>query len=95
MFMADAIGFDDGAGLGAGRAVWTGPHGDRLFSVLRGYSVETRRRIRATITGGTGQYAGITGEYALTWQYVVTAEGDVVQGRSVDLAGRFRVEKQP
>ena len=62
----------------------------------RGDSLQTGRRIAGTITGGTGRYAGVTGEYTLTWQYVVAAEDGVVQGRTVDLSGRFRLdEKQP
>ena len=95
-FQGEAIGFDDGGRLSAGRAVWTDARGDRVFSTLRGDSLQTGRRIVGQITGGTGRYAGVTGEYALTWQYVVAAEDGVVQGRTVDLEGRFRRnEKQP
>jgi hypothetical protein len=45
-----------------------------------------------TITGGTGRYAGLDGEYAFTWQYVVApADGaGVIQGRAADLSGRVR-----
>jgi len=76
--------------------VWTDARGDRIFSVLKGEPLQTGRRIVATIADGTGAYAGVTGEYALTWQYVVSGEDDVVQGRTVDLTGRFRRrEKQP
>ncbi len=94
-FRGEAIGFDDGGSLSAGRAVWTDAHGDRLFSALHGDSLQTGRRITGTITGGTGRYAGSTGEYTLTWQYVVSGEDDVVQGRTVDLQGRFRSDGKP
>ena len=90
----EVIAFDDGSSVGSGRAVWTDSRGDRVFSALRGDAIQTGRRITATITGGTGRYAGATGEYALTWQYVVTAE-DGIQGRTADLTGRLRVERQP
>ena len=93
-FQGEVIAFDDGSSVGAGRAVWTDSRGDRVFSALRGDAIQTGRRITATITGGTGRYAGATGEYALTWQYVVTAE-DSVQGRTADLTGRLRVDRQP
>jgi hypothetical protein len=93
-FQGEVIAFDDGTSVGAGRAVWTDSRGDRLFSALRGEAIQTGRRITATITGGTGRYAGATGDYSLTWQYVVTAE-DSVQGRTADLKGRLRVEGQP
>jgi hypothetical protein len=89
-FRADVITFDDGGSVGEGRAVWTDSRGDRVFSQLKGEPVDTGRRVLGTITGGTGRYAGISGDYALTWQYVVRGEEDVVQGRAVDLKGRFR-----
>ncbi len=92
-FQGEVIGFDDGDSLSTGRAVWTDARGDRVFSTLRGDSLQTGRHIAGAITGGTGRYAGVTGEYTLTWQYVVSAEDNVVQGRAVDLRGRFRVSE--
>jgi hypothetical protein len=89
-FRGEAIGFDDGQGVSLGRAVWTDEHGDRLFSRLKGEPLETGRRIVGTITGGTGLYAGLEGEYSFTWQYVVAAEDGVIQGRAVRLEGRVR-----
>jgi len=89
-FRGEVIGFDDGVSVSAGRAVWTDERGDRIFSVLKGEPVETGRRITGTITGGTGRYAGLTGEYTFTWQYVLAAEDAVIQGRAVNLEGRFR-----
>jgi len=88
-FQAEAIGFDDG-GKGSGRAVWTDSRGDRVFSTLSGEALQQGRRVTGRITGGTGRYAGVTGEYELTWQYAVADESDVVHGRSSDLRGRIR-----
>jgi hypothetical protein len=88
--LGEAIAFDDGQKLSVGRAVWTDARGDRVFSELRGEPVATGRRVAGTITGGTGQYAGATGDYALTWQYVAQDVDDVIQGRAVDLQGRLR-----
>jgi hypothetical protein len=88
--LGEAIAFDDGLRLSVGRAVWTDARGDRVFSELRGEPVATGRHIVGTITGGTGRYAGATGDYALTWQYVAQDADDIVQGRSVDLRGRLR-----
>jgi hypothetical protein len=90
-FRGEAIAFDDGRSVNVGRAVWTDAHGDRVFSELKGEPVQTGRRIAGTITGGTGRYAGITGDYDLTWQYVVQSEDDSVHGRASDLRGRFRI----
>ena len=89
-FRAEAIGFSDGDQLNAGRAVWTDTRGDRVFSVLTGERLATGRRVAGTITGGTGRYAGLTGDWALTWQFVVETEDGEVQGRASDLKGRFR-----
>jgi hypothetical protein len=89
-FHGQAIGFDDGQGLVLGRAVWTDEHGDRIFSRLKGEPLGTGRRIEGTITGGTGRYEGLEGEYSFTWQYVVAAEDGAIQGRAVRLEGRVR-----
>jgi hypothetical protein len=94
-FRAEAIGFDDGDQIGVGRAVWTDTRGDLVFSVLKGERLETGRRITATITGGTGRYAGLTGDWELTWQFVVATDDGEVQGRAVDLKGRFRHAETP
>jgi hypothetical protein len=90
-FQGEAITFDDAARLSAGRAVWTDRNGDQVFSVLKGERLASRHRIVGTITGGTGAYAGIVGEYELTWQYVIETESGDVQGRATDLKGRFRI----
>ena len=88
--LGEAIAFDDGQTLSAGRAVWTDSRGDRVFSELKGEPVATGRRIAGTITGGTGRYAGVSGEYELTWQYTLRDVDGEVQGRAVDLHGRVR-----
>ena len=89
-FRAEVVGFDDGAGLAVLRGVWTDQRGDRIFSVLKGETVASGRRVAGTITGGTGRYAGITGDYSFEWQYVVEAEAGTISGRAVGLRGRYR-----
>jgi hypothetical protein len=89
-FQGEAIYFDDGRGVGVGRCVWTDDRGDRIYSELKGEQSETGRRVAGTITGGTGRYAGLTGEYSLSWQYVVHSEDGVMQSRTADLKGRVR-----
>jgi len=90
-FRGEAIGFDDGGGLAAGSVVWTDDRGDRIYSVLRGEAMAAAgRQILGTITGGTGRYAGFAGEYAFTWQHVITTDGNSVNGRAIDLRGRVQ-----
>ncbi|MCU0250283.1 MAG: hypothetical protein MUE61_08750 [Vicinamibacterales bacterium] len=90
-FRSEVVGFDDGAGLTVLRGVWTDDRGDRIFTRLKGETVASGRRIAGTITGGTGRYAGITGEYSFEWQYVVEAEAGTISGRAVGLRGRYRI----
>jgi hypothetical protein len=89
-FRGEVIGFDDGAGLTVARCVWTDDRGDRIFSQLKGDTIASGRRIVGTISGGTGRYAGITGEYGFEWQYVIEAEAGTISGRAIGLRGRFR-----
>ena len=88
-FRGQVMTYDDGSGTVVGRAVWTDHNNDRVFSTLKGDMRDPKRRVSATITGGTGAYAGITGDYSFEWQYVFTGEGSAVQGRAVNLRGRF------
>ena len=90
-FRGEVLGFDDGAGLIAGRVVWTDDKGDQLFSALHGDAlVSTSRQMYGTITGGTGRYAGLTGEYQFRWQSLVATDDETVAGRVTDLRGRVR-----
>lgn len=94
-FHGEAIGYDDGQGASFGRCVWTDERGDRIFSRLAGEPLRTGRRVVGTITGGTGRYAGLEGEYSFTWKYLVPGDEGAVQGRAVGLAGRVRRAEGP
>jgi hypothetical protein len=89
-FLSEAIALvDSDTGL-VGRSVWTDQRGDQVFSDLKGEGTAARNRITGTILGGTGRYAGATGSYEFSWQFVTEAEDGSIQGRAVGLTGRVR-----
>jgi hypothetical protein len=89
-FHSEVIGLADSATGFQGRSVWTDEHGDQVFSELEGEGTAAKNRITGTILSGTGRYAGATGSYEFSWQWVMEAEDGSVQGRAVDLKGRVR-----
>ncbi len=90
-FRAQAIGFSDSRAGMQGRSVWTDERGDMVYSELKGEFVGTGKHIVGTFIGGTGRYAGVTGDYSFQWQYVVDTEDGAVSGRVVDFEGRVRL----
>ena len=94
-FQARAIGFSDSRDGMQGRCVWTDERGDEVYSELKGEWVGSGNHIAGTFVGGTGRYAGVTGDYSFQWQYVLDAEDGAVSGRVVDLKGRARLGQQP
>ena len=89
-FQSEVIGLADSATGFQGRSVWTDEHGDQVFSELQGEGTAAKNHITATILSGTGRYAGVTGSYEFSWQWVMEGEEAVVQGRAVDLHGRVQ-----
>ena len=73
-----------------GRSVWKDESGDQVFSELKGEGTAAKNRITGTILGGTGRYAGATGTYEFSWQFVLEAEDGSIQGSAVGLKGRVR-----
>ncbi len=94
-FRAEFIGLVDTQSGMVGRAVWTDERGDKVFSELKGEWVGAGNHIAGTFLGGTGRYAGTTGEYEFQWQYVLTADEGTVSGRTAGFKGRARVGAPP
>jgi hypothetical protein len=87
-FHSEVIGLTDTATGFQGRSVWTDERGDQVFSQLTGEGTAAQNRIAGTILSGTGRYAGLTGSYEFSWQWVMEGEEGAVQGRAIDLRGR-------
>jgi hypothetical protein len=90
-FRSDVIALADSETGLLGRSVWTDERGEQVFSELKGEGTAARNRITGTILGGTGRYAGVTGSYEFSWQFVIEAEDGSIQGRAVGLKGRVRL----
>ena len=89
-FHSEVIGLVDSATGFQGRSVWTDEHGDQVFSELRGEGTAARNHVTGTVLSGTGRYAGVTGSYEFSWQWVMDGEEGTIHGRAVDLKGRVR-----
>lgn len=89
-FHSEVIGLVDSATGFQGRSVWTDEHGDQVYSELQGEGTAAKNHVTGTVLSGTGRYAGATGSYEFSWQWVMEGEDGAVQGRAVDLKGRVR-----
>jgi hypothetical protein len=89
-FHSEVIGLTDSATGFQGRSVWTDEHGDQVYSELKGEGTAAKNRIAGTILSGTGRYAGLTGSYEFSWQWVIEGEEGALQGRAIDLRGRVQ-----
>jgi hypothetical protein len=89
-FFGEVIGFDDGGSLLAGRAVFTDERGDKVFATLKAQPLGTGRSATGTITGGTGRWSGLEGEFTFSWKFVVEAGGEDFQALAVNVEGRAR-----
>jgi len=89
-FKSEVIGFRDSLEGFQGRSVWTDEHGAKVFSVLQSKTTGAAPLIEGRFIGGTGRYAGVTGEYSFTWQPLRENEDGGVSGRVVGLKGWAR-----
>jgi hypothetical protein len=94
-FQARALVFGDTAEGGIGRSVWTDERGDEVYSELKGGGVVGGARVQGTFTGGTGRFAGITGEYRIDWRWVIEAEEGRIAVRADHVEGRARIGAAP
>lgn len=91
-FRSEAITFGDSATGMVGRAVWTDEKGDQVYSELRGEGTAQNNKVTGTFIGGTGRYLGIAGDYEFSWRFVLQNEDGILQGQSMGLKGRARLQ---
>ena len=90
-FRAELIALADSETGLMGRSVWTDERGDQLFSEVKGEGDAANNHIEGTFLGGTGRYAGVTGSYEYSWQFVIETEDGKIQGRAVNLKGHAQI----
>jgi hypothetical protein len=90
-FHAETIALVDTATGLVGRGVLTDERGDQVYTEVTGEGTAAQNRITATILGGSGRYAGATGGYEFSWQFMIEADDGAIQGRAVGLKGRVRL----
>ena len=90
-FRSEVIALVDSETGLVGRSVWTDERGNQVFSELEGEGTAAQNRIAGTILGGTGRYAGATGDYEFSWHFVIEAEDGSIQGSTDGLKGRVRL----
>lgn len=89
-FFGELIGYDDGGTLLVGRAVFTDEKGEKVFATLKAQPLGTGRTAAATITGGTGRWAGLEGEFTFAWKVVVESGEDDFDAMTLNVEGRAR-----
>lgn len=90
-FKADLIGFADNKGSLVARSVWTDDRNDKVFSELHGDAKIPGQLIEGRFLGGTGPYAGVSGEYSFRWKRLIDSDNGTVSGRVEDLQGWARL----
>ena len=86
-FRSDVIGLSDNRTGMQGRSVWTDERGDQVFSELASATTGPGNLIQGRIIGGTGRFAGVSGEYSFKWHPLVVSEDGSVSGRVEGLKG--------
>ena len=94
-FRGEAIVFNDTGAGAEGRGVWTDSDGSQIFSEFHGTGVARGKKIEGTFIGGTGRFAGATGSFGFTWQFVIDTEDGGISGQTSDLSGRIRAGRNP
>jgi len=94
-FRVQAIAFNDSETGMVGRAAWTDERGNQVFSAMHGEGTRTGNKVVGTFLGGTGPYAGATGDYEFSWKFMLETDDGTVQGQALGLKGRVRIGEPP
>jgi hypothetical protein len=94
-YWSECIGLADSTTGFVGRCVWKDLDGPEIYLTIQSDKLQQGSQVNGTIVGGSGKFAGITGDLSFNWSSVITqtdAEGVVnVTGQTRNLAGHYQV----
>ncbi|RNC68255.1 MAG: hypothetical protein ED859_10975 [Desulfuromonadales bacterium] len=93
-FWSDCIGLADTTTGMTGRCVWKDLGGPEIYLTIQSSQMEQGNQVVGTLVGGTGPFAGISGDVTFNWTSVTTqidADGVVtVNGQTKNIIGRYQ-----
>jgi hypothetical protein len=89
-FDTDCVVFHDGRSKGVGRCIWTATNGDRVVVHLESDGPAGSGSVAGSFTGGTGEFASLSGQFQFEWSYTVRGGADAqLDGSSYTMTGRY------
>jgi hypothetical protein len=88
-FRGEALFYSNGRDVHVGTLVLTDDRGDQVFVDLAGEASVKGTEILGTIRGGTGAWAGISGDFSFRWRQLVRTPDGEIQGLAEGLKGGF------
>ncbi|HZV82195.1 MAG TPA: hypothetical protein VFF53_08515 [Geobacteraceae bacterium] len=94
-FWAECVGLADSVTGLVGRCVWKDLTGPEVYLTIQSDQLEQGSQVTGTIVGGSGRFAGISGDLSFNWSSVIVmkdADGTVsVNGETKNIDGHYRI----
>ena len=94
-YWSECIGLADSTTGVVGRCVWKDLDGPEIYLTIQSDKLQQGSQVNGTIVGGSGKFAGISGDLSFNWSSVITqtdADGSVnVTGQTRNLGGSYRI----